>query len=165
MARVSRSRKLGASPKDVWAVVSDPYHLPRWWPSTARVENVTSTEGKGRKWTQVLETKDGRGVRADYQCISSASRERYVFEQLIEGSPFEKVLKSSRTEIHLEPAGDGTEVTMRAEQKLRGLSRTGGFMMRRASGRILARALEGLDGATAAPRPRRPEAEAETLNA
>ena len=42
---------------------------------------------------------------------------------------------------------------MRAEQKLRGLSRTGGFMMRRASGRILARALEGLDGATGGPPP------------
>ena len=153
MPGVSRSRRLGASPKDVWTVVSDPYHLPRWWPSTTRVENVTSTEGKGRKWTQVLETKDGRGVRADYRCISSASGERYVFEQLIEGSPFEKVLKSSRTEIHLEPAGEGTEMTMRAEQKLRGLSRTGGFMMRRASGRILARALEGLDGATGGPPP------------
>jgi len=153
MARVSRSRRLGASPKDVWSVISDPYHLPRWWPSTQRVENVTSTEGKGRKWTQVLETKDGRGVRADYRCISSANAERYVFEQLIEGSPFEKVLKSSRTEIHLEPAGEGTEVTMRSEQKLRGLSRTGGFMMRRASGRILAQALEGLDGATGGPSP------------
>lgn len=153
MARVSRSRRLGAPPKDVWAVISDPYHLPRWWPSTTRVENVTSAEGKGRKWTQVLETKDGRGVRADYRCISSANGERYVFEQLLEGSPFEKVLKSSRTEIHLEPAGDGTEVTMRAEQKLRGLSRTGGFMMRRASGRILSRALEGLDGATGGPPP------------
>ena len=66
---------------------------------------------------------------------------------------FEKVLKSSRTEIHLEPAGDGTDVTMRAEQKLRGLSRTGGFMMRRASARILTRALEGLDGATGGPPP------------
>ena len=42
---------------------------------------------------------------------------------------------------------------MRAEQKLRGLSRTGGFMMRRASGRILSRALEGLDGATGGPPP------------
>ena len=153
MPRVSRSRTLGASPREVWSVVSDPYHLPRWWPQTQRVENVTAGEGKGRKWTQVLETKDGRGVRADYRCVSSANGERYVFEQLIEGTPFARVLVSSRTEIHLEPEGDGTEVTMRTEQKLRGLSRTGGFMMRRATGRKLVEALQGLDGATGGPPP------------
>ncbi|CAN5436428.1 hypothetical protein BH20ACT15_BH20ACT15_01140 [soil metagenome] len=147
MPRVSRSRRLGASPAAIWSVIADPYQLPRWWPGTQRVENVTATEGKGRKWTQVLETKDGRNVRADYRCISSANAERYVFEQLIDGTPFARVLKSARTEIHLAPEGDGTNVTMRSEQKLRGLSRTGGFMMRRASARKLAEALQGLDGA------------------
>ncbi len=148
MPRVTRKRRIDASPGAVWSVVSDPYHLPRWWPKTQRVENVSSGAPKGRKWTQVLETKDGRGVRADYRCVSAASDERYVFEQLIEGSPFERILKSSRTEIHLVPEGAGTSVTMRSEQKLRGLSRMGGFMMRRATGRKLNQALDGLDGAT-----------------
>lgn len=148
MPRVTRKRRIDASPGAVWSVVSDPYHLPRWWPRTQRVENVSSGAPKGRKWTQVLETKDGRGVRADYRCVSAASDERYVFEQLIEGSPFERILKSSRTEIHLVPEGAGTSVTMRSEQKLRGLSRMGGFMMRRATGRKLNQALDGLDGAT-----------------
>lgn len=148
MPRVTRKRRMDASPRAVWSVVSDPYHLPRWWPKTQRVENVSSGAPKGRKWTQVLETKDGRGVRADYRCVSAASDERYVFEQLIEGSPFERILKSSRTEIHLVPEGAGTSVTMRSEQKLRGLSRMGGFMMRRATGRKLSQALDGLDGAT-----------------
>lgn len=148
MPRVTRKRRIDASPRAIWSVVSDPYHLPRWWPQTQRVENVSSGAPKGRKWTQVLETKDGRGVRADYRCVSAASDERYVFEQLIEGSPFERILKSSRTEIHLSPEGAGTSVTMRNEQKLRGLSRMGGFMMRRATGRKLSQALDGLDGAT-----------------
>ena len=148
MPRVTRKRRIDASPRAVWSVVSDPYHLPRWWPKTQRVENVSPGAPKGRKWTQVLETKDGRGVRADYRCVSAASDERYVFEQLIEGSPFERILKSSRTEIHLVPEGAGTSVTMRSEQKLRGLSRMGGFMMRRATARKLNQALDGLDGAT-----------------
>jgi uncharacterized protein YndB with AHSA1/START domain len=147
MPRVSRRRRLDATPGDVWRLVSDPYHLPRWWPRTQRVENVTSGAPRGRKWTQVLETKDGRGVRADYRCVSAADPERYVFEQLLEGTPFDGILRSSRTEFRMKPQGDGTEVTLTSEQKLKGLSRLGGFMMRRATGRTLAEALKGLERA------------------
>jgi uncharacterized protein YndB with AHSA1/START domain len=151
--RVVRRRRLGAPPGDVWRVVSDPYHLPRWWPRTKRVENVTSGAPGGRKWTQVLETRDGRGVRADYRCVSAASEERYVFEQLLEGTPFAGILKSARTEIGLRPEDGGTEVSLALEQKLRGLSRLGGFMMRRATGRTLSEALRGLERATAGGEP------------
>ena len=153
MPRVSRKRRLEASPRDVWNVVSDPYHLPRWWPRTQRVENVTAGQPKGRRWTQVLETKQGRGVRADFRCVSAAEAERYVYEQELEGTPFEGILKSARTEIHLAPVheggGEGTEVRLTSEQRLKGLSRLGGFMMRRATGRTLSGALEGLEGAVA----------------
>lgn len=148
MPRVSRRRRLEASPGDIWRVVSDPYHLPRWWPRTQRVENVTSGAPKGRKWTQVLETRDGRGVRADYRCVSAAEGERYVFEQLLAGTPFDRILREARTEIRMQPERDGTRVTMTAEQRLRGLSRLGGLMMRRAMGRTLTEALNGLERAT-----------------
>ena len=148
MPRVSRRRRLEASPGDIWRVVSDPYHLPRWWPRTQRVENVTSGAPKGRKWTQVLETRDGRGVRADYRCVSAAEGERYVFEQLLAGTPFDRILREARTEIRMQPERDGTRVTMTAEQRLRGLSRLGGLMMRRAMGRTLSEALNGLERAT-----------------
>ncbi|MGZ5310556.1 MAG: SRPBCC family protein [Solirubrobacterales bacterium] len=148
MPRVSRRRRLEASPGDIWRVVSDPYHLPRWWPRTQRVENVTSGAPKGRKWTQVLETRDGRGVRADYRCVSAAEGERYVFEQLLAGTPFDRILREARTEIRMQPESDGTRVTMTAEQRLRGLSRLGGLMMRRAMGRTLSEALNGLERAT-----------------
>ena len=77
MPRVVRRRRLPATAQEIWSVISDPYHLPRWWPRTQRVENVTGGDGTGRRWTQVLETRDGRGVRADYQCTSAASGERY----------------------------------------------------------------------------------------
>jgi uncharacterized protein YndB with AHSA1/START domain len=137
------------SPREVWAVVSDPYHLPRWWPRTQRVENVSGGDPKGRTWTQVLETRDGRGIRADYRCVSAATGERYIYEQLLEGTPFEGFLQSARTEIRLQPEGFGTEVTLESRQRLRGLSRLGGFMMRRATGRTLAEALGGLEQAVA----------------
>ena len=73
---------------EVWELVSDPYSLPRWWPRTSRVENV-DRKGGGRRaeWTKVLETAEGRGVRADYRCLSSAERERYVWEQQLSGTP------------------------------------------------------------------------------
>ena len=40
MPKVVRRRSLAASAPDVWRVVADPEHLPRWWPRTSRVENV-----------------------------------------------------------------------------------------------------------------------------
>jgi uncharacterized protein YndB with AHSA1/START domain len=147
MGRVVRRRKVGAPVADVWSLVSDPYHLPRWWPRTRRVENVTGGEARGRKWTQVYETRDGRGIRADYRCVSAAHESRYIFEQLLEGTPFERILRSSRTEIHLDGEDGTTAVTLAREQQLRGLSRFGSPMMRRATGRILAEALAGLEDA------------------
>jgi hypothetical protein len=128
-------------------VVADPYHLPRWWPRTTRVENVSAGDAQGRRWTQVLETRDGRGVRADYRCVSAAAEERYVYEQQIEGTPFGRIWRSSRTEVRLRAVDGETEVTLTRDQAFRGLSRLGAPMMRRATGRTLAEALSGLEAA------------------
>jgi uncharacterized protein YndB with AHSA1/START domain len=133
---------------DVWELISDPYNLPRWWPRTSRVESVDrKPEGKRSQWTKVLETAEGRGVRADYRCLSSAQGERYVWEQQLEGSPFERHLRRSVIEIGLQPGGDGTEVSLRSEQKLRGTSRLGSPLMRGGQGKILEQALDGIEAA------------------
>jgi uncharacterized protein YndB with AHSA1/START domain len=142
-------------------VVSDPYHLPRWWPKVARVEAVQArTRGTGTLWTKVLETRAGRGVRADFRCTQYKAPSLYAWEQDIEGTPFAKVLRSSLTTITLGDAdGGGTLVTLEAEQRLRGVSRFGGgFMLRRATGAQLDDALAGLAHALA---PADPEAEPE----
>lgn len=148
MPRVTRRRHVSAAPDQVWALVSDPYSLPRWWPRTSRVESVDLKPGGRRsQWTQVLETAEGRGVRADYRCVSSAEGERYAWEQQLEGTPFAKHLRSSKVEINLQPENDGTEVALSSEQALRGLSRLGSPMMRGGQGRILDEALDGLERA------------------
>jgi uncharacterized protein YndB with AHSA1/START domain len=144
MPRVVRRRRIEAPPAALWSIVSDPYHLPRWWPRTKRVENVTG-EGKSRRWTQVLETKDGRGIRADYRCVSSASEERFIYEQQVDDGPFAKFIQSARMEILLDPNKSTTEVTLVSEQRLKGLSRLGAFLMRRATKRTLSEALSGLE--------------------
>jgi uncharacterized protein YndB with AHSA1/START domain len=148
---VTRRRVIGATPADVWSLVSDPYNLPRWWPRTVRVENVEQRDaGRRSQWTKVLETSDRRGVRADFRCLSSAELERYVWEQQIEGTPFGKILRNSVLEIGLEPQRGETEVRLTSIQKLRGLSRLGSPMMRRATGRTLDDALDGIETALVA---------------
>ena len=142
-----RRRRIAAPASALWDVVTDPYHLPRWWPNTQRVENVSEGEAGERSWTQVLETRDGRGVRADYHGVASDDREHYVFEQTVEGTPFERFVKRARTEIKLNPQDGETDVTMSLDRRLRGLSRLGSPMMRRAIGRTLNEALNGLETA------------------
>ncbi len=148
MPRVTRRRTIAAPVGDVWKLVSDPYSLPRWWPRTGRVENVEQKSGGRRsQWTKVLETAQGRGVRADFRCLSAAEDERYVWEQELEGTPFAKHLRSSRVEIGLRPRDGETEVSIASVQTLRGMSRMGSPMMRHGQGTILEEALDGLERA------------------
>ena len=145
---MTRRRTIAAPLDEVWELVSDPYSLPRWWPRTSRVESVDrKPEGKRSQWTKVLETAEGRGVRADYRCLSSARGERYVWEQQLVGSPFERHLRKSVIEIGLRGEGGETEVSLTSEQKLRGMSKLGSPMMRGGQGKILDEALDGLESA------------------
>ena len=152
MPRISRRRKIEASPDAVWSLISDPYNLPRWWPRTTRVENVERTAaGKRSQWTKVLETAEGRGVRADYRCLSSAEGKHYVWEQQLGNTPFDRILRSSVLEIGLEPADGETEVRLTSRQVLRGMSRLGSPMMRRATANTLEEALDGIERALVTP--------------
>ena len=140
---------MGAPVAKVWKLVSDPYHMPRWWPRCVRVEDVAGEAGARRtRWTAVMETERGRPVRADYRCVSAAEDERYAWEQEIEGTPFERILQSSSVQIDLEPGDSArTRVSLRARQRLRGLSRLGSLMMRSGTGRNLEAALDGIEEA------------------
>jgi uncharacterized protein YndB with AHSA1/START domain len=143
----TRSREVAVAPDEVWRLVGDPYHLPRWWPRVARVEAVA-----GGRFTEVLQgTRSGRAVRADFRIEEKRKGEVLRFRQELEGSPFERVLREAETQIAIAPAGGGTRVSLTLRQKLRGLSRLGGFMVRRATRKILDEALDGLEGALGTP--------------
>jgi uncharacterized protein YndB with AHSA1/START domain len=146
MATTRKTRTISADPDRVWEVIGDPHHLPRWWPGVTRMEAVEDD-----RWTQVLKTKKGRPVRMDFRLLTSeppdpsgAAVGQRAWEQELAGSPFERVLSQSITEIVLEREGEGTRVTIEQRQRLRGYSRTGGFLLRRATGTKLDEALEGL---------------------
>jgi uncharacterized protein YndB with AHSA1/START domain len=132
-------RTLAAPVEEIWKVVEDPHHMPRWWPKVKRMEGVEDD-----RFTQVFMTRRGRPIRADFHVVESQPPSRRVWQQDVEGTPFQRVLSESIVEIVLQPVDAGTHVLLAQRQKMRGYSRTGGFLVKRATGRILDEALEGL---------------------
>ncbi len=140
MAAARRSRVLHAPQREVWELIADPHHMPRWWPGVDRMEGVAED-----RFTQVFKTTRGRPVRADFHVRKSEPPRLRAWEQAIPGTPFERVLGESITEVHLEPVDGGTTVTIAQQQKLRGYSRTGGLLLKRATAAKLDEALDGLE--------------------
>ena len=141
---MTRSRTVPVALDDVWTVVGDPHHLPRWWPLTERVEAVADDA-----WTSVMRSDRGNVVRADYHVEAHEPPRRRAWSQSLAGTPFERLLREHRTEVALAPAGGGTEVTLTVTQRGRGTARLGMWMMRSATRRRLDEALDSLAGTLA----------------
>ena len=139
MPTVVRSRTIAAPRDQVWELVSDPYHLPRWWPTVQRVEDVSD-----EAWTTVATSPRGRAVRFDWSRVYFDTPSRVVWRQELAQTPFERFLRESVTGVILEAAGEATKVELRIVRKLRGLARFGGFMARRAARKQLDNAIETL---------------------
>jgi uncharacterized protein YndB with AHSA1/START domain len=152
-----RSRTIAASTEELWALVGDPHHLPRWWPRVTRVEDV-----QDGAFTEVMRTRKGKTVRADFNLVhSDAAKHTITWVQRVEGTPFARVLRSSETGLRLTPraaagsssgegegwaGADATEVTIELRQALVGFfPRLGGFMVRRAAAATIDEALDGLE--------------------
>jgi uncharacterized protein YndB with AHSA1/START domain len=144
MPTVVRSRVVAAPREQVWELVSDPYHLPRWWPTVQRVEDVSE-----EAWTTVATSSRGRAVRFDWSRVYIEPPERIVWRQELAQTPFERFLRESVTGVILESAGETTKVELRIVRKLRGLARFGGIQMRRAVRRELDGALDQLEAVVA----------------
>jgi uncharacterized protein YndB with AHSA1/START domain len=154
----SRSRTITASVEELWELVRDPHHLPRWWPRVERVEDVEDDA-----FTEVMRTAKGKVVRADFNFLASEQTARSItWSQRLVGTPFARLLSSSETEVRLAPvtvaaprpsapgdekrSGARTEVTIELRQVLTGFfPRFGGFMVRRAAAATLEEALDGLE--------------------
>lgn len=165
MPSARRSRTIAAPLQELWELIGDPHHLPRWWPRVDRVEDV-----EGGAFTEVMRTAKGKLVRADFRVLQSSEQEHAVtWEQQLEGTPFERLLSEARTHVSLEPAGGGsleapgleaeveaaagdealtpaTRVTIELHQRLAGFfPRFGGFMVKGAAARTIEEALDGLE--------------------
>jgi uncharacterized protein YndB with AHSA1/START domain len=146
--RALRKRPVLATPATVWELIADPYQMPRWWPDVVRVEGVEED-----RFTLVFQTKRKRPFRMDFRVLASDApgtggeqSGHRAWEQEVRGTPFERVLESSVTEVLLDPAlGGTTQITIAQAQKLRGYSRTGALLLRRATDKRLDEALDGLE--------------------
>jgi len=130
---------LPAAPAAVWRVAGDPAQLPRWWPGVVRVEGA-GPDG----FTQVHRTANGRTVRADFRVASRREREEIVWVQLLDGTPWARLLSASQVAVRLAADGGGTRVELELRQTWRGLARLGALLGRAAGGRRLDEALDGL---------------------
>jgi uncharacterized protein YndB with AHSA1/START domain len=163
MLTVRRTRTIHASREEVWDVLGDPHHLPRWWPRVSRVEAVTAmdTDGQdaaeGGAFTEVLTGSSGKIVRADFRLLGIERSRRIAWSQEVEGTPFERVLKSAETEITLTGDDTACEVAIELRQELQGfrgqsafslriagISRFGSPLVRRAAASTINDALDGL---------------------
>jgi uncharacterized protein YndB with AHSA1/START domain len=136
-----RTRTIEAPTGDLWELISDPHHLPRWWPRVTRVEGVERDA-----FTEVLASPRGRLVRADFKVSADEHALVLCWDQQIEGTPFARLLAAAETELRLEPAGRATEVTIELRQKLKGLfPNLGASRVRRAARATLDEALDGLE--------------------
>ncbi|MGH2904738.1 MAG: SRPBCC family protein [Solirubrobacteraceae bacterium] len=168
MPTVRRSRTIAAPAGELWEVICDPHHLPRWWPRVTRVEDVD-----GEAFTEVMKTRKGRLVRADFRVAARDEAERTLtWEQLLQGTPFARVLQSAATQVWLAPAQAGaasqdgdasgepprgaTVVSIELRQQMAGYSHSSGLfmgfsarfgspMVRRAARATLDEALDGLE--------------------
>jgi uncharacterized protein YndB with AHSA1/START domain len=143
LPRVTRERTISAPPDEVWELVSDSHSFGRWWPACVRVEDASP-----QAWTKVLRTPRGKTVRADFTRTEFDPPGRIAWRQELEESPFERIFSSAVTELDIAAAEAGTtRVALTVEERLRGLNRFGGFLLRRAARRRLDEALEGLERA------------------
>jgi uncharacterized protein YndB with AHSA1/START domain len=145
MPTARRTRTIAAPIEQIWELVGDPHHLPRWWPRVTRVEDVD--EGA---FTEVMRTSKGKTVRADFNLVQhDPVAHSLTWAQRVEGTPFARLLGAAETEVRLAPlvsSSAETEVTLELRQTLTGFfPRFGGFMVRRAAARTLEDALESLE--------------------
>ena len=136
---MSRSELIEAPAARIWDLIADPYSLPRWWPRVQRVE-----EASPEAWTMVLSSDSGKPVRADYTRTRAEEPGLLEWQQELAETPFERFLSEARVKIQVGERQDGTTVEITSVERLRGLSRLGGFMVRRATGKRLDEALERL---------------------
>jgi uncharacterized protein YndB with AHSA1/START domain len=130
-----RTRTIAASRQELWDVLGDPHHLPRWWPRVNRVEAVTlKGTGEPEAFTEVLMGPSGKIVRADFLLLDSVEQQQIVWSQQVENTPFARVLRSAETDISLADGhgseGPATEVTIELRQELQGFRGSGAMSMR-----------------------------------
>ncbi len=115
MPTTRASRTIAAPVQELWELMLDPHHLPRWWPRVTRVEDVAR-----RCVHRGDEDQEGQdSCVLTSTCRATRPPHSLTWVQRIEGTPFASVLTSAETELRLTSAGDAaTEVTIELRQQM-----------------------------------------------
>ena len=87
----------------------------------------------------------GRPRSAARRTPRPVPRTKSRWDQVVEGSPFERFVSAFGVAADVEPADAGTRVTLVVFQRLRGMSRFGGMLAKRGMAKQLDEALDGLE--------------------
>ena len=107
MPRTSRRRSIAADPESVWRIAGDPAKLARWWPRVERVDRPSPD--RFVKW---LTSARGRAVPMAFRLVEAEPGIYACWEQEIEGTAFERSVRSSRESIRIEAVDGGTSVAL-----------------------------------------------------
>jgi uncharacterized protein YndB with AHSA1/START domain len=101
MPRSRASVELVASPAEVWRFVSEPYHLPDWWPNLVAVEPDRRGFAVGARWRvrTAQATLFRRASAEDTLLVAAVEPERLFGFELVEAR--------LRAELALAPAEGG----------------------------------------------------------
>ena len=148
MPTVTRKTSVAAPPEAVYDLISDPARLSEWWPRVVRVEDIAGRPGSERtRWTCVLGADSGRRLRLDYRCTGATRPVRYEWEHELDGTPYQEHLVQQSFEARIEPAGEGSEVTLTTVNTLRGSARIAGWTMKKNQRGLIDAALAALAAA------------------
>ena len=120
MPTARRSRTIAAPAQELWEMIRDPHHLPRWWPRVSRVEDVDARTRSPR----CCSTREGqsrarrlRAGRGDERAAAAA------LGAALEGTPFARAAEERpRPRCALSGSAGGaqaasaTEVTIELRQ-------------------------------------------------
>jgi uncharacterized protein YndB with AHSA1/START domain len=111
MPSVTAARELLASPRDVWAFLAEPHHLPDWWPGLGGVQPDRRGVAPGARWQVTGEQRPTflRRAHASGTLLVLAAEPERRFE-------FQLTNDRVTVELTLEPLGsDRTSATLRVE--------------------------------------------------
>lgn len=115
--QVVRERVLAADPGQLWALVSEPEGLTRWFAFAERIE-VLEGEGQGRR--QRLHGRWGTRRSEVDQTVTAFEPSRVIEwvhdEERLDGKPAPKFAAETRFAIRLEQVDGGTKVTLDSRQ-------------------------------------------------
>lgn len=140
MPTASVALEVPGAAESIWDWVADPARLPRWWPAVDRVDRPSSDV-----YTRWVRSPRGNAVAMTFRLSELEPGRRAVWTQQLEGTAFERSIRSAEETIEIVPEADSTVVRLTLRRRLRGTARLGSAFIGRGQRRELEMARAALE--------------------